>query len=152
MPITINAPILQARIIIHTRPAVISALLLPAPTAVVTRAKSSAFPRVNIAALVRHVADLVGAALAAAGAAACLVLDRGGGAAARLLRELAVSTEGWEKGKANGVDGLAAVNAGVGLGDVACVEEAGYADAMLWDGSVLLLGMSGECSVLRVQR
>jgi hypothetical protein len=36
-------------------------------------------------------------------------------------------------GETNGVDGLAAVNAGVGLGDVACVEEAGYALAVLRD-------------------
>jgi hypothetical protein len=99
MPIAINAPILQARIIIHTRPAVISALLLPASTAVVACAEPSAVTRVNVAALVRHVADLVGAALAAAGTAARLILDRGGGAAARLCRELVVTRGAWEHGR-----------------------------------------------------
>jgi hypothetical protein len=89
---------------------------------------------VDIAALVRHVADLVGAALAATGTAARLILDRGGGAAARLCRGLVVRNGRWERGMANGVDRLAAVNASVGLRDVACVEEAGHAYAVLWNG------------------
>jgi hypothetical protein len=44
-----------------------------------------------------------------------------------------VSIEGNSR-ETNGVDGLAAVNAGVGLGDVAGVKEAGYADAVLLFG------------------
>jgi hypothetical protein len=36
--------------------------------------------------------------------------------------------------KTNGIDGLAAVNASVGLGDVACVKEASHADTVLCDG------------------
>jgi hypothetical protein len=38
------------------------------------------------------------------------------------------------EGVTNGVDGPAAVNASVGLGNVACIEEAGYTDAVLWNG------------------
>jgi hypothetical protein len=45
---------------------------------------------VDVAALVRNVADLVGAALAATSAAAGLVLDGSGGAAAGLEVELVV--------------------------------------------------------------
>jgi hypothetical protein len=41
---------------------------------------------------------------------------------------------GEERGETNRVDGLATVNAGVGLGDVAGVEKASYADAMLLSG------------------
>jgi hypothetical protein len=132
MPITIHTPILLARIVIHTRPAVIRTLLIPFAATVIACAKPRAVTRVNIAALVGHVADFVGATLAAARAAAGLVLDGRGGAAAGLVVVL-VLKRGWETGETNGVDGLAAVNAGVGLGDVACVKEAGYALAVLWD-------------------
>jgi hypothetical protein len=132
MPITIHTPILLARMIIHTRPAIIRTLLVPFAATVIACAKPRAVTRVNIAALVGHVADFVGATLAAARAAAGLVLDGRGGAAAGLVVVL-VLRRGWETGETNGVDGLAAVNAGVGLGDVACVEEAGYALAVLWD-------------------
>jgi hypothetical protein len=132
MPITIHTPILLARIIIHTRPAIIRTLLIPFAATVIACAKPRAVARVDVAALVGHVADFVGATLAAARAATGLVLDGRGGAAAGLVVVL-VLKRGWETGETNGVDGLAAVNAGVGLGDVACVKEAGYALAVLWD-------------------
>jgi hypothetical protein len=90
VPIAIGASILQARIIIHTAPAAISTLLVVLSTTVVRCAKTSALARVDVAALVRNVADLVGAALAATSAAAGLVLDGSGGAAAGLEVELVV--------------------------------------------------------------
>jgi hypothetical protein len=138
MPITIHTPILLARIIIHTRPAIIRTLLVPFAATVIACAKPRAVTRVNIAALVGHVADFVGATLAAARAAAGLVLDGRGGAAAGLVVVLVLRRLGdGGMGRTNGVDGLAAVDAGVGLGDVACVEEAGYALAVLWDGQFI---------------
>jgi hypothetical protein len=82
--IAVRTAILQARIVIHTAPAIIRALLVILSTTVVRCAKTSALARVDVAALVGHVADLVGAALAAASATAGLVLDGSGRAAARL--------------------------------------------------------------------
>jgi hypothetical protein len=135
MPITIHTAILLARIIIHTRPAVIRTFLIPFAATVIACAKPRAVARVDVAAFVEHVADFVGATLAAARAAAGLVLDGRGGAAAGLVVMLVLRRLGdGGMGRTNGVDGLAAVDAGVGLGDVACVEEAGYALAVLWDG------------------
>lgn len=93
MPIAIRPTVLQAHIVINTAPAIIRALLIPLPTAVVARAEPSAFTRVDIAALVGNVADLVGAALAAARAAAGLVLDGCGGAAAVLMGQLVEGRE-----------------------------------------------------------
>lgn len=87
MPIAVRPTILQARIVIDTAPAIIRALLIPLSAAVVARAEPSALARVDIAALVRDVADLIGAALSTARAAAGLVLDGGGGAAAVLVGE-----------------------------------------------------------------
>lgn len=84
MSIAVIAAVLQARIVVNTAPAVISALLVPLAAAVVACAETGAVARVRVAALVRDVADLVGAALAAAGSTAGLVLDGSGGAAAGL--------------------------------------------------------------------
>lgn len=84
MSIAIIPSILLALSIIHTAPAIIRALLIILSAAVVARAQPRAGARVDIAALVGHVADLVGGALAATSAAAGLVLNRGRGGAAVL--------------------------------------------------------------------
>jgi hypothetical protein len=61
LAIAIVATVLEARIIVDTAPAIIRTLLLPAATTVVRSAETSALSRVDVAALVWHVADLVGA-------------------------------------------------------------------------------------------
>jgi hypothetical protein len=82
--IAVGTAVLQACVVIHAAPAVIRALLVILSTTVVRCAKTSALAGVNVAALVGHVADLVGAALTAASATASLVLDGSGRAAASL--------------------------------------------------------------------
>ena len=102
----------EAAVLIHTAPARVGALLLPAPTTVIRRTHARALGCVRVTLLVGKVANLAGAALVGL-AVACLLLDASRAAAAV------------------GVDWCAAVNAGMGLLNVAFVEHASDAFTVL---------------------
>jgi hypothetical protein len=102
----------ETAVFIHTAPARVGTLLLPTPTTVVGRTQTRALGRVRVAALVGKVTDLTGATRVCF-AVASLLLDASRAAAAI------------------GVDWRAAVNACLGLLNVAFVEGAGHTFAVL---------------------